>query len=125
MKTKDIVTAGFSYQNVKVLKGDELDTTMKSHFGVPIWMPFTIKSFTWRDPHNKVNHIVFGVKIACCIVEANGSKNIVKTAIQGLNTRGTVKEYINHGDINISIKGVLVSKNNEYPQLEVDNLMRI
>lgn len=124
-KTQDILTRGFNYQNVKVLKESEIVIREGNYFGQSVWMPMTLRldKGSWSD--GKKNHIVFKVYIPCCIVEVNGTKTIIKTAIQGLNTGGTVKEYINHGDLNISIKGMFASKSNRYPQEEVNGLMEL
>lgn len=44
-----------------------------------------------------------GLYFAGCVISVNGNNNIVKTDIVGLN--GTVKEYINSGDLDITIRG--------------------
>ena len=45
------------------------------------------------------------MKILCAVIEISNTRNIVKTEIQGRD--GTVKEFINNGDYQISIKGIL------------------
>lgn len=127
----DIVSAGFAYQNVKILKDNRVNKI--SALGTPIWMDLTFESFRWYEKvydsdggFEEINHMVPKIHIPCCIVEASGTKTIVKTAIQGLNIRGTEKEYINHGDINISIKGAIVNDaNSKYPTTEVNALYRL
>lgn len=129
MRTKDIVTSGFNYQNVKVLKDYQVTKSENTAFGLPVWMDFRVEAFDYilKDSNGKeIKVSVPEVHIPCCIVEANGSKSIVKTAIQGLNTRGTVKEYINHGDVNISIKGVIANdKSNVLPGEKLNALIKL
>jgi hypothetical protein len=51
------------------------------------------------------------------IIDATVERNIVKTNVMGVN--GTVKEYINNGDIALTIRGYVASRNpDEYPAVE-------
>lgn len=60
---------------------------------------------------------------ALVLIDVKMSKNIVKTAIQGLS--GTVKEFISEGDYMISIKGLIVGDDALYPAEEVKKLLKI
>lgn len=51
------------------------------------------------------------------------TKNIVKTTMQGVD--GTIKEYISDGDYEISIRGMLVSEENAYPQEATNTLHQL
>ena len=65
-----------------------------------------------------------GLTVNTVLFSVNQSKNIVKTEIQGRN--GTVKEYISDGDYDITIQGLLVSKEHDiYPEDEVKKLVEI
>lgn len=53
-----------------------------------------------------------------------GTKNVIKTAIQG--RKGTVKEYISQGDYIINVKGAIVSPYlNVFPEQEVRLLIEL
>lgn len=118
-----LVASQWGYQNVQVQKEDKVNKT--SALGTPVWMDLNIPTFRYRKTDTAMA-VVQGMNIPCVIIEASGTKTIVKTPIQGLHTRGTVKEYVNHGDIMINIKGVIANdKSNRYPKVEVENLMSI
>lgn len=58
-----------------------------------------------------------GVFIEGVIIDVSNPRNIVKTAIAGLD--GTVKEFINNGDFHVSIKGYFASVNPDvFPDVE-------
>lgn len=54
-------------------------------------------------------------------------KTIVETATVGKYRKGTVKEYINTEDYNITIRGVCINEKDSeaYPAVEVDNLNKM
>jgi hypothetical protein len=53
-----------------------------------------------------------------------GTKNVIKTAIQG--RKGTIKEYISQGDYQINVKGAIVSEfPNVYPEQDVRLLIEL
>ena len=54
------------------------------------------------------------------VIRINGRKNIVKTPLT--QRRGTFKQYINIDDYQIIIRGLIISKNNEFPEEEVKQL---
>lgn len=63
------------------------------------------------------------IQLSIAISQVNMTKTIVKTAIQGLD--GTVKEYINDGDYEITIRGAIVSNDRSYPSEQVKQLHQI
>lgn len=103
----------FGYKNIQLVTEDEINHT--SVFGLPVFMPLTIDELSYPID-GKVARIS-ALTIESCIVEINGSKEIIKTAILG--RPGTVKEYITMGDYNVSIKGVLFNDkltDNRFPK---------
>jgi hypothetical protein len=57
------------------------------------------------------------------LIEISASKNIVTTQVHGMN--GTVKEYINIGDYQVTISGAVISDDTQlYPEEEVQELHR-
>lgn len=83
------------------------------YFGMPMWDNLILDT---EDKKLRADMVLINVGM---------SKNIIKTAIQGMN--GTVKEYISDGDYTINIKGALISdiKSNNYPEDEVLTLIEI
>lgn len=53
-------------------------------------------------------------------MSCNSSKNIVATAINGME--GTIKEWVSNGDVMISCEVTLVGENGEYPERQVREL---
>jgi hypothetical protein len=54
------------------------------------------------------------VELGTVLIDVNQSKNVVTTAINGLN--GTIKEFISDGDYEVSLRGALVNeKGYDYP----------
>lgn len=51
------------------------------------------------------------------MISCNNSKNIVSTAINGMN--GTIKEWVSNGDVMISCDMTLVSDDGSYPEEKV------
>lgn len=58
-----------------------------------------------------------------CQLSCSRSKNIVATAINGLD--GTIKEWYSNGDVAISAEFTLVGEGNEYPQEEVERVCQV
>lgn len=56
-------------------------------------------------------------------VQASRAKNIVETSIQGRS--GTIKEFISSDDYDITITGVLVGEQYQFPQEAFDALMSV
>lgn len=65
-----------------------------------------------------------GITINDCLVGISNSKNVVTTPISGRN--GTIKEYINRGDYQINISGMIMSNiDNVFPVDRVRKFIRI
>jgi hypothetical protein len=95
----------------------------RGELGMPVYGEVTIEGGNYVDPDG--NTVAFNsIEIDTVILIVNQTKNIVKTAISGRN--GTVKEYINDGDYEVQITGILSSgTNNVEPVTEIDNLVAI
>jgi hypothetical protein len=55
-----------------------------------------------------------------CKIDCSNTKNIVSTAINGLN--GTIKEWIAEGDVAINVEVTLLGEGNQYPTEKVERL---
>lgn len=55
------------------------------------------------------------LNVDCCLVDVTLAKEIVKTIPMGGSMKGSVKEHINQGDYQVSIKGILASTDGTYP----------
>lgn len=112
------------YKIVNVLKQDELISN--NVFGLPIFMPFSIEKFKYKDPNGKFVIVSPQLDFPCCIIEIYASKNVIETEVAGRD--GTVKEYISMGDYSVTIKGLLGNgdKNDaRYPLQIVNHLHEI
>mgnify|MGYP006921348414 CR=1 FL=1 len=81
----------------------------KPAYGVPEYNEET-KQYETAFVSLAANRIMGGTQgcfIQDCIIDVNTTNNIVKTEIMGQN--GTVKEYINQGDAQITIRGFFSS----------------
>lgn len=94
-----------------------------SLLGTPVFSNLEIPDVTWAGKILKGLKRTDGSAIDAVLYAVSQQKHIVKTAIQGRN--GTIKEYIADGDFAINIKGVLVSKDQAYPENQVQRLMNI
>ena len=71
--------------------------------------------------NNKQIGSTLGCFIEGAIIEVNQNRNVVTTAISGMD--GTVKEFINNGDYNVSIRGYFATKDPDlYPANDVKTL---
>lgn len=89
----------------------EMETVGVSVLGTPVYDNLTIDT----DGEN--------LRIDTVLITVSQTKNIVKTAIQGL--AGTVKEYISDGDYIIKINGIIAGEGLEYPTDDVNTLIEI
>jgi hypothetical protein len=98
----------------------------KSYLGTAVYTNFIVEAGSYTDLDGELIDYP-GVEIQAVLITVSQSKNIVKTAIQGLN--GTVKEYISDGDYIININGTIISQsapnNNNYPRDEVFDINSI
>jgi len=94
----------------------------KSYLGTPVYSYIEFPEGSYETL--KGERIDFdGVRINEVLLEVSMTKNIVTTAIQGRN--GTIKEYVNDGDYNITITGKLVNQQNAFPELALNALKEI
>lgn len=119
------VRAAFGYNNIKVWESAEVDA--KGSLGNAVWMDITLgeasgKSGNWNYTVRGQKESIPVLNILCCIVEVQGTKDIVKSIPMGGSRAGSVKEYINEGDYAVTIKGVLYGANGKYPMKDVKNL---
>jgi hypothetical protein len=63
------------------------------------------------------------IELQTVLSDVTMTKNIVKTDMQGVD--GTIKEYISDGDYEITIRGMLVSEENEFPQDQTSTLHQL
>lgn len=86
------------------------ETFAGKFFGTTMWDNLVIVN---QDPNVNLGNL----RIDMVLITVSQTKNIIKTAIQGVN--GTVKEYISDGDYQISITGAFFGRENEYPEDDV------
>ena len=106
---------------VEEFNPDEPNRT--SMFGTPVYSNLEIEPFQFTKLDGTKEDIKNGIVIDTVMMNVTMTKNIVRTPIQGRN--GTVKEYISDGDFEIDITGIIASKSNNYPESEVNELIRI
>ena len=63
------------------------------------------------------------VELQTVLSEVSMTKNVVKTAMQGVD--GTTKEYIADGDYEVTIRGAVVLDENDYPEDDVKALHQL
>lgn len=90
--------------------------------GRSVWATVTLASEAYElEYYNNKTQVIerttmppVSVQLGTVLVDVQLSKNIVTSAINGLN--GTVKEYISDGDYEVSLRGALVNeKGYDYP----------
>lgn len=125
-----VKTLFFSAQELPGPNGDKWanDGTLTTPDGVAsvlgrsIWATVTLESEAYEEPYYNEKSKSYemakmapvSLELGTVLVDVNMSKNIVTTAINGMN--GTVKEYIADGDYEVSLRGALVNKGYEYPR---------
>ena len=96
----------------------------------PVFDEYTYNEFTKNydktaivKPDNKTLNGQTGFYCEGVIIEANRSRNIVTTQVSGYND-GSIVEYINNGDWNITIRGFLNTNFADvYPRADVQTLL--
>lgn len=104
----------------------DMDEGKDALLGNPIFMPLVFEETTYNTLVNgekktesiKIDRMFFPV----VMIEASRSKVIEVTTIEGRN--GTIKEFSNLGDYEISIKGTLVGNEGNYPTQQVQHLIK-
>ncbi|NSW46500.1 MAG: hypothetical protein HPY79_11860 [Bacteroidales bacterium] len=97
----------------ELIVGIEAHDYGKSSFfeGIPLWLPLLLQ-------HDDIGELL----LENAIVDLTRTKNIVTTAVQGLD--GTIKEYISNGDWQISVRGILAQKQYGYPKEQYQQLLK-
>jgi len=90
------------YENVTLYKKKDYGQS-STLSGMPLFMPLRLKGTDGLED----------LLLESAVVEANRTKNIVVTVIQGRDT--SVDEFINSGDWNISVSGMLCNNEAQYP----------
>jgi len=110
----------------------EEDTEIgRSQLNTPVYTNLTFGNANKETDENynryidlEGNEIPFTpVRIDHVLLTITNTKNIIKTAIQGLN--GTIKQYISDGDYLITARGAISSESNRYPADEITDLVNI
>lgn len=89
------------------------ESNKTSYLGTPVFGEIILK-------HEQSN---LEIELQTVLADVTMTKNIVKTAMQGVD--GTIKEYISDGDYEITIRGMVVSQGNEYPQDDATTLHQL
>ncbi|HRO76860.1 MAG TPA: DUF6046 domain-containing protein, partial [Crocinitomicaceae bacterium] len=98
---KEATQIAIGYENIAL--AEMKDYGKGSVFGLPLWQPLTFLG--------KPGQVDLLLENA--VLELNRTKNIVTTVVQGRDT--SVDEFINNGDWQISVSGILATKKPEYP----------
>ena len=105
--------------NVPLIDVNDLPVGV-SALGTLVWDNIRFLPGKYTTPKNTIGTVYQGLIIDTVVFEARQTKNIVKTFVQGRDK--SVKEYINSGDINITIRGAIVNNifKNFYPTRDVE-----
>lgn len=96
--------------------GEDLEFALEIR--VPDDVPINIKN------HNKNISKISNFVDGTAIVDTSSTKNVVLTQVQGRDT--TRKEYVSGGDINITVRGIIDSRNPDvYPKDAVSNFISL
>ncbi len=81
-----------------------------SLLGTPVYSNFEIPAGEYTDLSG--NKIQFrGIRIDSCLIDISQERNIIRTAISGVN--GTIKQFISDGDYVINLSGIIFGISNE------------
>lgn len=102
----------------------QIDTPLpgKTQLGTAVWTNLIITGESYIDPVTDENIVIPTYTIYTCLIELSGSKDIIKTMIQGRN--GTIKDYIATNDWEINIKGGIFGLNGQRPKQDINTLKR-
>lgn len=76
----------------------------KSEFGLPLFMPFEFDPFAEGET---------GLLLPSSVVDVKRTKLIVSTDLQGRDS--SVTEFVNNGDFQISVSGIIATRGHGYP----------
>jgi len=106
LKDATSVALGYDIKDVNQLKNYGYGKA--SQFaGLPIFQPLILKTDGEED-----------LVLESAVIAYSRQKNIVQTIVQGRDT--SIKEFINNGDWQISVQGIICRKAWEYPIDEID-----
>lgn len=108
---KEATALAIGYKDVEIT--EPTDYGAGSIFGLPLWQPLKLED---KD------EVLSEMLLESAVVELNRTKNIVTTVIQGRDT--SVDEFINNGDWDITVSGLLVSSKIGYPLDEVKDFQK-
>ena len=94
-----------------------------SILGTEVFTNLTFQSGTFIPLGGGLPIAYAGITIDSVLMTVSQPKNVIITPIQGKS--GTFKEYVSDGDFQIDVKGMLISKDNVYPEFTVETLMTI
>lgn len=132
----ELIRQAFGYNNVTV-NNDEEDTKYKiddamdegkaALFDYPLFMPLIFTETKYdilidgsvKEDGAETPRIIFPV----VLIEASRSKIIEVTTIEGKN--GSIKEFSSLSDYDVSLKGIFVGNDGNYPSQQVQNLARL
>ncbi len=97
------------YDRIDVLEADFEHTG--DLFGLPVFMPLTLEAYEEGQED---------LLLDSAIVEISRQKNVVVTVVQGRDT--SVKEFVNNGDFQLRISGMLASNGPDYPTEQLTRL---
>ena len=89
-----------------------------SELGTPYWTNLKVLPLSYTDPITQEFISVDEQEYITCLITITGSKNVIKTPIQGRN--GTIKEYIAQNDYSINIKGGIFGANGVRPSDKIN-----
>lgn len=97
-----------------VLGYEDADVQVRS-MGNPVVNPVLLESATWTQKEGDTfrTYVSEEILIVIAMIDAQRAKYVEMTPMEGYD--GTVKEYSAHGDYDVTIKGLLVSDNGQYP----------
>ncbi len=95
----------------------------KSSLGTPVVIDLTFQSVTYTDYNTGKKYTTDQVRLECVLCTVSRPAIIVKTNINGRN--GTVKEYIGKDDHQVTINGIIVGGNGQFPEDQIVALRRI
>lgn len=101
------------YENVQIYESDDAVYLQDGYFGgsLPVWLPLVLQ---------KVEGISSDLLLRNAIVTLSQHRKIVTTDVQGMD--GTVKEYINNGDYELTVQGTLAVPGYNFPKDAINEL---
>lgn len=113
IKMREATQEIMGYDNVEVYESDDAVYLPDGYFGgsLPVWLPLQFQ---------KTGELKEDLLLRNAIVTVSQSRKIVTTDVQGMD--GTVKEYINNGDYELNVQGVLAMPGQVFPKEKINEL---